>query len=145
MWRIENLPQHKQKHVQTARTGSYCICCSFFDSFREPFSQPYTGGEGSDYSEYNRQGPRGVSVQLGDPAGLCLWYLSVLHYHTVEKSQTAQEAPLPSPQTGQTSTLTAGHMETLNRSSSTDILLLLYSDHSPPLSLSILNCMEVIT
>lgn len=37
---------------------------------------------------------------------------------------------LPSPQTGQTSPLTAGHMETLNRSSSTDFLLLLYSEHS---------------
>lgn len=46
----------------------------------------------------------------------------------------------PSPHTGQTSALAGahcGHMETLNRSSSTDFLLLLYSEHSPFRSLDI--------
>lgn len=43
----------------------------------------------------NRQlRPKGASVQLGDPAHLS--YISALHYQTVERSQTAQAASLPS-------------------------------------------------
>lgn len=69
--------------------------------------------------------------------------MSVIYLHsiirTVERSQTAQAAPLflKLARSLPSQTHAAGHMETLNRSSSTDFLLLIHSEHSQFHSLNI--------